>query len=585
MIKRFFVTLLGTIAGFWISLFLLFLIGVVSLGALLTLESKPAMEVKKKSVLYLDLSGEINERNEQGDIWQVLREDFMETDGLIDIVNAIELAKHDSNIEGIYINGGVSLAGFATREEIVDALKDFKESGKWIYSYSDTYTQGDYLIASLADSVFVNPVGSVDVRGIASQIPFFKNFMDKVGIKMQIVKVGTYKSAVEPFITTEMSPASRLQTQVMIDSVWNYYTSVISDNRGVGVAEVNEWADSMIATWPARRLPECDAVSALRYRRNVENMLKDKTGKKSDEKLQLVTPTEYIAAQKPFNEEKDHIAVLIAAGDIVDAGKEGIVGPVMTDEIIKLADNKHVKALVLRVNSGGGSGFASEQIWEALEYFKSKDKPFYVSMGDYAASGGYYISCGADYIYADHTTLTGSIGVFGMIPDFSNLVSDKIGINFSQVQTNPNAAFPNIFAPLTAEQHGALQKSVEEFYDLFTRRVAEGRGMTQEDVKAIAEGRVWSGGDALRLGLVDRLGGLKETIADIADDADINPENVVYYPKMEENFLVSVITNAQKNVSLQSTSFDRQAVNILRLLDNLSTMNPVQARMPMIELQ
>lgn len=577
--------MLGTIAGFWISLFLIFLIGIGIVGALIASETKTTVDISKKSILYLDLSGEIPERYELGDIWQIIREGVSDGESLIDILNSVRIAKNDSKIEGIYINAAGSSAGFASREEIVNALLDFKKSGKWIYAYADSYSQGDYLLASIADSVFVNPVGSVDVHGVASQVPFFTNFLNKIGVKMEIVRVGTFKSAVEPFMTTEMSPASRLQTQVMLDSIWQYYTGVISDARSVRVPEVNLWADSIIATWNAERLISVGAVSALHYRRNVESVLKDKSDKDYDEDLALVTPAEYMLSQKKFSNDKHHIAVLIASGDIVDSGRGGIVGDVMAPEIIRLADDDNVKALVLRVNSGGGSGFASEQIWEALQYFKSKDKPFYVSMGDYAASGGYYISCGADRIFADRTTLTGSIGVFGMIPDFSGLVSDKIGITFSTVETNPNAAFPSLMTPMTKQQHAALQNSVENFYDLFTRRVAEGRGMSQDAVKEIAEGRVWIGGDALRLGLVDDIGGLHNAIEAVAERAGIDSDKVVYYPEIQEKFLVSLLANAQNNVSLGTTEFDSQAVTILRFIDRLSAMNPIQARMPEIILR
>ena len=580
MIKRFFVTMLGTIAGFWISLFLIFVIGIAFVGALIGSQMKSTPEVSKKSVLYIDLSGDIPERAEMPDVWKVLRDGMPSGESLVDILNSVKLAKNDSKIEGIYINAAGSSAGYATREEIINALVDFKESGKWVYAYADSYPQADYLVSSVADSVFVNPVGAVDIHGIASQTPFFTGLLDKLGIKVHIVRVGTYKSAVEPFMAKEMSPASREQTQVMLDSIWNFYTEVVSNGRKVNDAAVDLWADSLIGTWRSNRLAASGAVSALRYRRNVENMIKGKCGKDADESLSLVTPAEYMAGKDQWSDNKKHIAVLFASGDIVDTGKGGIVSDVMTPEIIKLADDENVEALVLRVNSGGGSGFASEQIWEALEYFKSKGKPFYVSMGDYAASGGYYISCGADRIFADRTTLTGSIGVFGMIPNFSGLVTDKIGITFSTVETNPNATFPSIMTPMSQAQENALQNSVNDFYDLFTSRVAQGRGMTQDDVKKIAEGRVWIGGDALRLGLVDEIGGLEKAVKAVAQKAGIDADHVVCYPKVDDKLLVSLLSNVQNNVSLRSTTFDAQALSVIRFLDGVASSNPVQARMP-----
>lgn len=578
--------MLGTIAGFWISIGLLFLIGIGIVGALISTDSKTSFEVSKKSVLYLDLSGDIPERTEMGDIWTIIREGVPTGESLVDILNSVRLAKNDSKIEGIYINAAGSGAGYASREEIVNALRDFKESGKWVYAYADTYSQGDYLISSMADSLFVNPVGGVDVHGIASQTPFFTGLLEKLGIKVNIVRVGTYKSAVEPFMAKEMSPASREQTRVMIDSIWNYYVGVVSEGRDVSPSAVNLWADSIISTWKTEKLPMDGAVSALRYRRNVENMLKEKCDKEYDGELTLVKPSEYMLSVKEWNKDKKHIAVLFATGDIVDSGKGGIVGSKMAPEIIRLADDDEVGALVLRVNSGGGSGFASEQIWEALEYFKSKDKPFYVSMGDYAASGGYYISCGADRIFADRTTLTGSIGVFGMIPNFSGLVTDKLGITFSTVETNPNAAFPSLMTPMSKEQLDALQNSVDNFYDLFTRRVAEGRGMSQDAVKEIAEGRVWIGGDALRLGLVDEIGGLHEAVKAISGKSGIDADHVVYYPQIEDKLLVSLLSNAQNNMAQPAAiEFDSHAKSVINMLRGLSTMNPLQARMPELKMK
>lgn len=575
--------MLGTIAGFWISLFIAVFVGIAVIGALVASGSGSKPEIGKNSILYLDLSSNIPERYQPSDIWHMLQNVEEDGDALVDILDAVRLAKNDSKINGIYINAAGAGAGMATREEIVNALRDFKSSGKWIYAYSDGYSQGDYVMSAYADSVFVNPLGGVDVHGVATSIPFFKDLMDKIGVKMQIVRVGTFKSAVEPFMGTEMSSASRLQNQVMVDSIWNYMTSVVSDARGVSAASVNQWADSMLSLRWGRGALEAKAVSALRYRREVEAMLREKNEIGEDDDLPLVTPKEYMSVQKAFSADKDHVAVLFACGDIVDSGNGGIVGDKMVPEIISLADNDKVKAMVLRVNSGGGSAFASEQIWEALEYFKSKDKPLYVSMGDYAASGGYYISCGADKIFADHTTLTGSIGVFGMIPDFSGLVTDKLGVRFSTVETNPNAAFPDVMKPLSEGQTAMLQGSVNRTYDLFTSRVAKGRGLSQDSVKSIAEGRVWTGGAALRLGLVDQIGGLNVAIDELASKVDLDTDNVVCYPSVDDKFLSRFLTEARKNVTIGSMEMSAGAMRILAFLDGLRTMNPVQARMmPMV---
>lgn len=584
MLKKFFISMLGTIAGFWISIFLAFMVCLSVVGALVASGSDDKLSIGKNSFLFLKLNGNIPERVQPTDVWQMLQSVESDGESLEDMLNSIRLAKDDSKIEGIYIEAAGAAMGTASREELVEALRDFKKSGKWVYAYGDMYSQGDYMIASLADNLFMNPMGSVDVHGVASQIPFFKGLLDKIGVKMQVVRVGTFKSAVEPFMTTEMSPASRLQTQVMIDSIWNYVTGVISNGRGVGVKTVNMWADSIMYTWPQPRTLAAKAVSSLKYRREVELILRDKLGLDDDDDLPMVTPSEYMAAQKGASSSKGHIAVLYAVGDIVDSGEGGIVGETMVPEIIQLAENDDVKALVLRVNSGGGSAFASEQIWEALEYFKSKGKPFYVSMGDYAASGGYYISCGADKIFADRTTLTGSIGVFGLIPDFSGLATEKLGVRFETVQTNPNATFPSLMTGLTPEQVSALQSSVENTYDLFTSRVAQGRGMSQDSVKVIAEGRVWTGGAALGLGLVDEIGSLNAAIAAISDEAGIDADKVVAYPQVEDKFF-QFLAEARKNMSIGNLNINSEYIKTIRIVDYIRNMNPLQARMPEMEVK
>lgn len=583
MLKKFFISMLGTIAGFWISMIIAVFVIFAIIGAVVSSgssNSKPSIE--SNSILYLNLSGDMPERYQPTDVWQMLKNEGDSSDALIDILRSIRSAKNDSKIKGIYINASSGLAGFASREEIVEALRDFKESGKWIYAYGDMYSQGDYLLSSVADSLFLNPIGSVDVHGIASSIPFFKGLLDKVGVKMQIVRVGTFKSAVEPFMTTEMSPASRLQTQVMIDSIWDYVKTTVADARGIKTAEVDVWADTLMGLAGARYALDQKAVSALRYRRAVEKMLRGTLDIKDKDELPLVTPTDYTASLDSYSKDKDHIAVLFACGDIVDSGDGGIVGETMVPEIISLADDDHVKALVLRVNSGGGSAFASEQIWEALEYFKSKDKPFYVSMGDYAASGGYYISCGADKIFADHTTVTGSIGVFGMMPDFSELATDKLGLHFANVETNKNASFPSLYTSLSKEQYDALQRNVDNIYDLFTSRVAEGRDISQDSVKVIAEGRVWTGGAALRIGLVDEIGSLDKAVSAIAEAADIDADHVVMYPDVEDNFLSKVLAQAKGNIKIGDVTLDSRYMYLARFVDRLRTMNRVQARMPEI---
>ncbi len=589
MLKKFLISMLGAVAGVWIAVTIAIFSCFALIGALVGSESVDKTNIEKKSALYLNLKGSLPERYQPAGLLQMLRETETGGDALVDILDAVRLAANDAKIEGIYINStGAGLGGgIAGHEEIVSALKDFKKSGKWIVAYGDTYTQGDYLLASVADSVILNPMGAVDIHGMASQTPFFTGLMEKLGIKMQILRVGTYKSAVEPYMTTEMSPASEYQTRVMLDSIWDYATSVISDNRAVSVAQINMWADSMISTWPAQEINSASAVTSLMYRRKAEDVVRKLCGLDEEDALRLVTPTDYIAAAGNRDHSgSKHIAVYFACGDIVDAGDGGIVGPKVVDDIIALADDDKVSALVLRVNSGGGSAYASDQIWEALEYFKSKNKKFYVSMGDYAASGGYYISCGADKIYADRTTLTGSIGVFGMIPDVSGLVSGKLGVNFQTVATNPAGMMTAPFGELTPTQRAAMQRSVEDIYEVFTGRVAAGRHMEQDSVKLIAEGRVWTGGAALGLGLVDEIGGLRAAILDIASEAGVAADKVVYYPDVDGNVLAELLSKARStSVSINGLTISEETMQAMKVMQYLRDAARVQARMEPLEIQ
>ncbi len=581
MLKRFFISMLGTIAGLWITIGILVVVIISIAGAVMASSSTP--KIKDSSILYINLGGPISEYYTAGSISDIVNSGgITDNAALCDILDAIRLAKDDDKIKGIYIDCDGAEAGYATREEIISALADFKKCGKWIYAYADSYSQGDYMIAAQADSLFINPFGDIDVRGIGLSIPMYKGLMDKVGVKMNIVKVGTFKSAVEPFILTEISEPNRLQYKAFTDSLWHFTQTTIAKGRNVGAAAVNAWADSIISTRTADEYIASGAASALAYRRAVEQRLRKLTGiaDDDDEGLRLVTPAEYIAQhESSITKDADHIAVLYAEGDIVDDGDQGIVGRTLAPQIIDLADDEHVKALVMRVNSGGGSAFASEQIWEALEYFKSKDKPFYVSMGDYAASGGYYISCGADAIYADATTLTGSIGVFGMIPDLSELATDKLGLHFSSIKTNDAADMPAIYSPLPDNQRRALQRSVDNIYETFVGRVATGRDMPADSVKAIAEGRVWVGSQAVRLGLVDKIGTLRECIAAIAGKVGLKDTEVVSYPDVEPDIFVAIAKQLQDaNAAAYAAGIDSNTLRQINYIRRLLTANHIQAR-------
>ncbi|MDE6277131.1 MAG: signal peptide peptidase SppA [Muribaculaceae bacterium] len=564
--------------------------------------------IRNHSILYLDLSGMIEERQQNASFADVVQGNISNSPTLREYIEALDKAKDDDRIEGVVLNCAGAGMGFATCEELLEALSAFREeaSDKWVYAYSDGYEQGDYLLATVADKIFMNPLGGVNLHGIASQIPFFKGLMDKVGVRMQIVKVGSFKSAVEPFILTSASEPSRLQTQTYVDSIWSFMRDVVAANRGLEPERVTALASEFLVARGANAALEAGLVDSLVYFRGFEDYLRELTGIERDDDLRYVSPTKLLGevsadaakifeaamaqsrnadkkkADKPAHGE--HIAVLYATGDITDNDGNGIVGSQMVPEIVALADDDDVRALVMRVNSGGGSAFASEQIWEALEYFKSKGKRFYVSMGDYAASGGYYISCGADLIFADATTLTGSIGVFGMFPDASQLITGKLGVNFTTIESNSNAMPPSLVSPLTAEQASALQESVEATYDLFTKRVAAGRNMPQDEVKKIAEGRVWVGTSALQLGLVDRLGSLETAIAKMKDELGDTHISVVFYPEAEEDFWTMVarsgaLEDVRTAFAPATPALDAETLELLEYVARLRTLAPVQARM------
>lgn len=592
MLKRFFISMLGTMAGLWISIFLLIFGGIMlAVVALGKSAGDTTVKVSKNSVLVLDLSGNVEERFQPGSLMAFLQEGENKAPTLEELLTAVRGAADDRRIEGMYIKCGGSSMGMAAREELLEAIVEFKESGKWIYAYSDTYMQGDYLIASTADSIMLNPVGAVDIHGVGGMTPFFTGLLDKLGVKVQIIKVGTYKSAVEPFILKEMSEPAKRQMQQYIDTIWSFASGTIAANRDIPVSEIRSMAANFIGKSPAETFVEKKLVTSLAYERTVDDAIRAQLGLDEDEDINFISASQYVESSELKNAfgkpDKKHIALLYAVGDIVDTGDDGIVGPDMVSQICELADDDHVKGMVLRVNSPGGSAFASEQIWEALQYFKSKEKPLYVSMGDYAASGGYYISCGADSIFADVTTLTGSIGVFGMIPDLSGLVTDKLGVTFTTVESNPNAAGVSLVAPMSPEQHAAMQKGVDRIYELFTGRVAAGRNMDIDSVKAIAEGRVWVGADAIRLGLVDHIGSLHATVSAMARDLDMTSDEVVAYPKTEDKFWMTVLRNSGEfsDMKLGEMPYDAETARMLNVVKNLRTMNPMQARMEAIEIK
>jgi len=602
MLKKFYIAFMGAMAAIWLSMALLFF-GLFIAVAVAIGMGAGSFEVKDNSILILDLHGVIPERASTPGIKDVILSGGVDESvpNLSDMTKSIRAAADDGRIKGIYINCGGSELGYASRQELVQAINDFKKSGKWVYAYGDYYSQGDYFVASAASRVFANPKGFVDIHGVASSVPFFKNALDKLGITMQVFKVGSFKSAVEPFLLTEMSEPAKLQTQVYTSAIWNEMSSQIASARKVSSKDVDMWADSLTMTWPVAECKNNAIVDEICYRREVEDKMRKLTGVSSDEDLNFVTPAQYVsvsdyAGNKFDASDTDHIAVLYAVGDIVDEGKSGIVGADMVPEILALADDEHVKGLVLRVNSGGGSAFASEQIWDALEVFKKKKKPFYVSMGDYAASGGYYISCGADLIFCEPATLTGSIGIFGMIPCVKGLLNEHLGVNVSTVGTSPNAAFPQISTPMSDYQLRAMQRNVEDGYHTFTSRVAEGRGLDIDSVLTIAEGRVWDGSTAVGLGLVDRIGSLYDACLAMSKASGIDMEHFVEYPvavsSMFEQLMMSSASKATGGNPLANSDVladiegltPREMREYMQYLAEIRSYSAIQARMENITL-
>lgn len=578
---------LGTVAGIFVSGFLIS-IGLFILTVLAIVSSATHSEysVKDKSILYLDLSREIVEQPASLDIMAKLTKDGPSADVLYNIIDAIDAAADDDRIKGIFIDANGSSAGTAQRKAIIDALRRFKKSGKWIYSYGDYYSQGDYYIAaSTSDSLYINPLASVDIHGLGGRMMFFKNLLDKIGVEMQVVKVGTYKSAVEPFILTEPSAASIEQQQLYLGNLWKDIRASIAKGRKVSADSVNAWANSFSFTFDATQLIRKRIADASAYRHEFIDKLKELTDIDKDDDLRLVTPAQYVTS-KPHKSHKTTIAVLYASGDITESGKDGIASDRLVPEILELAENDDIDGLILRVNSGGGSAFASEQIWEALGEFKEMTgKPFYVSMSDYAASGGYYISCGADKIYAEPVTITGSIGIFGLIPNIRGLVTDKLGVTTYPISTNPAGAQPDIFAPMTESQRAGMQSYVDRGYELFVKRVAGGRKKTVNQIKAIAEGRVWDGREALRIGLVDKLGGLDTALADMAKELGVESWSVERYPKTEDDVLTALLMMSDR---MEQSALERKlgdVAEIYRTIESIRQYQGVQARMQPVVIE
>jgi protease IV len=579
--KQFLKFTLATIVGIIIVWLLGILIFFGIVGAIAG-SSEKVTTLKPNSVYELTLEGTLIDRSKDdpfsGAFASAMGNAKENSLGLDDVLNNIAKAKNDANIVGIYLKGGSLVGGIASIKEIRNALIDFKKSGKFVVAYADNYSQRMYYLVSLADKVLINPQGMLELKGLSAQTMFLKNTLDKLGIEMQIVKVGTFKSAVEPLVNTKMSDANRLQVTVFMNSIWNTMLKEVSASRKIPVEKLNLYADEMMMFQPTEKSKQYKLVDSLVYIDQVDSIVRKcaKGLKKADE-LTFVKHSAMTKLPDTGKYDKNKVAIIYAIGDITDAEGEGIVARDMVKTINDVAKDSAVKAVVFRVSSPGGSAYASEQIWHALNMLKAK-KPLIVSMGDYAASGGYYISCMANVIVAQPNTITGSIGIFGVIPNIKGL-DDKLGITYDGVKTNKMSDAISVTRQFTPEERDLMQNYVNRGYELFVKRCAEGRKMTTAQIKAIAEGRVWTGEDAIKIGLVDKIGGLNDAIKLAVEKAKLKSYYLNEYPE-KEDFTTKFMKNFSKDVETRFMKAQLgEQYSILKQIRDVTKLNGIQARM------
>ena len=564
------------------------IVSVISLIAIVGIaaSSETATVVNENSIFKLDLKGEVTERMVDNPFATLINEEQTAL-GLNDILASIQKAADNEYIKGIYLEAGGIVADPACTDEIRNALLRFKETGKFVVAYGGSYTEADYYICSVADKVILNPQGMVDWHGVASQTIYFKDLLAQLGIEMEVFKVGTYKSAVEPYTSTKMSEENREQITAYTSSIWNNMVKGVSESRGITPEKLNECADRYMAfASPEETLSE-GLVDTLLYMDETKDYLKQLMNIDEDESLNVLSLNEVKNIQKnvPLDKSGNIIAMYYAEGQIVDAPSTGmnttpeIVGEKMCTDLRKLRDDETVKAVVLRVNSPGGSAFASEQIWNEVVKLKKK-KPVIVSMGGYAASGVYYISCAADTIIAQPSTLTGSIGIFGMFPNPHKLITDKLKLNVETVKSNKHADFGSMARPFNTDERAIMQGYINRGYALFTKRCADGRQMSIADIEAIAQGRVWTGEMAKELGLVDILGDIELAKTIAAEKAGIESYTLISYPKEAGAFDMFLNQAKESYIETRIAKVAGQFKHELNLIYNLEQMNNLQARMP-----
>ena len=573
--KEFFKYVLATIVGIILTSIIFTVITIVSVAGMVASEGATS-SVPKNAVLRFKLQGEVVDRAGEGSPFDIISqgEDF--TIGLDQALDALKKAAKNDKVKGIYLEAGSFAAYPADLQELRRALVEFKESGKWIVAYGDNYSRAAYYLCSVADEVYLNPIGSIDWSGMSSQPIFYTGLMKKLGVKMQVFKVGTYKSAVEPYINTEMSDANREQVMSYLSSIWNNMLKDVAKSRKLEVDALNALADTTVILCEAKTYVENKLADKLAYLSDVKEALKQRLELGEDDDLNFTTIADVAAADDLGKKVDDEVAVYYAYGEINDSQGFGfsqehqITTKATITDLQKLRKDKDVKAVVIRVNSPGGSAFASEQIWHEIQLLRA-EKPVVISMGGLAASGGYYISCGANKIFAEPMTLTGSIGIFGMIPDASELLTQKLGLSFDVVKTNAMSDFGSLTRPFNANEAAKMQNYINNGYELFTGRVAGGRGMAQDSVKAIAEGRVWTGEQALKIGLVDKLG---NQLAELKD------YTVGNYPSPEPWYMSLLDKGKNDYLEGQLRAALGEYYPAFALVRRIGKMNPVQARMP-----
>lgn len=584
--KDFIKNVLATMVGMFGFFIVMGVIGMMSIIGMIA-SGNAAQNVEKNSVFVLNLSGTISEQGSENPLSMFTGDNSLNS-GLNDILSSIKKAKANDDIKGIYIEAGALAANYATLQEIRNALADFRKSGKWIVAYGDFYTQGAYYVASVANKVYINPKGIVDWHGIGAQTMFYKDFMAKFGVKWEVVKVGTFKSATETFTEEKMSDANRLQTKTFIDGTWRNVCDAVSKSRGISVDSLNSYADSYLALQATETLMKAKMVDGMMYGDQVKDAVKKMMKLEKDDIAQLTLND--MLNVKDGKVEGSEIAVYYAEGDIVQDPKAAtmfgnnnyIASRKVCKDLEDLMNDDDVKAVVVRINSGGGDAYASEQMWHQMSELR-KVKPVVVSMGDYAASGAYYMSAPASWIVAQPNTLTGSIGIFAVIPDLSGLVTTKLGVRFDEVKTNRNSTFGNLMArPFNAEEKAMLQASVNRGYSLFRQRVAEGRRLPVESVEKIAQGRVWLATDALNIKLVDQLGGIDDAVKKAAELAKLKDYYTSDYPAA-----ASWMDAMLNSMSSSGTYLDEQLRQTLgdfyqpfTMLRSIDKREAIQARIP-----